>query len=144
VIPLGCDDSFHSLPQPSGFAFKQKCLMTSFGFSTYRFISGAAIFFAAISAIVIAVNATGILDNSSRNKEVDEACRQYSESNIAAFYYKLGLLDKISVQLSSTTLTPAERYALASQMDLLEYRMRQDVAKIPIGSRTSAMAKYSN
>jgi len=118
--------------------------MSSADFSPYRFVAGAIVVLAAISVIVILVNANGMLGNPARDKELEEACRQYSESNTAAFYSKLESLNRISVQLASTTLTPEMRSELISQRDDIESKMRQDVAKIPVGSRTAAMFPYSN
>lgn len=92
----------------------------------------------------LALNAAGMLGNSWLDREIVESSRQYSESNTAAFYSRLESVNKISVQLASTTLTPEMRAALTSQRDLLESEMRREVDKIPVGSRTSAMYPYSN
>lgn len=107
--------------------------------SAYRFVAGTAVFFVAISVIVI----TGVLGNQQHDQEAIEAFNQYCESDIAAFYLRLESVNKISIQLTSTTLTPEMRLDLTSQRDLLESEMRQEVNKIPVGSRTSAMIPYT-
>lgn len=117
--------------------------MSNSDFSPYRFVAGTAVFFVVISVIVFAANAAGMLGNSWLDREIVESSRQYSESNTAAFYSRLESVNKISVQLASTTLTPEMRVALTSQRDLLESEMRREVDKIPVGSRTSAMIPYT-
>lgn len=102
-------------------------------------VIAAFIFF----VLLCGVDGLVMIGNTIVDRKVVESSRQYAESNTAAFYSRLESVNKISVQLASTTLTPEMRVALTSQRDLLESEMRREVDKIPVGSRTSAMIPYA-
>lgn len=107
-------------------------------------VSVATLFVILCAAGGFVLNGLGMIGNTVLDRKVVESSRQYAESNTAAFYSRLESVKKIDVQLAGTTLSPEMRSALTSQRDMLESEMRQEVAKIPVGSRTSAMFPYSN